>query len=150
VKRLAVGDVRDISDRVDKGAVANQKISQWPHGQFVLYLTYKARREGITVEQIDESYSTRTCSQCGYLRSYAPQGRVLRCSGCGAHVHRDANGAANICSRAAYGQYSLVQIQHVKHLRATVVRASTQAPVAGSKPPQPPQALGEPPEAVCL
>jgi putative transposase len=36
VKALAVGDVRDIQDQVDLGAKINQKISQWPHGQFVV------------------------------------------------------------------------------------------------------------------
>jgi len=40
VTHLAIGDVRDIADGVDKGANANQKISQWPHGQFVHYVTY--------------------------------------------------------------------------------------------------------------
>jgi putative transposase len=52
VNRLAVGDVRDVADGVDKGTVANQKLSQWPHGQFMQYLSYKARRQGIAVEQI--------------------------------------------------------------------------------------------------
>ena len=91
VNRLAVGDVRDLADGVDKGAVANQKISQWPHGQFVQYLTYKARRHGIAVAQIPEDYSTRTCSCCNHRRACAPRGRVFRCPnpGCGAIVHRD-------------------------------------------------------------
>ncbi len=55
VTRIAVGDVRDIQTGVSLGTVTNQKISQWPHGQFGRYLTEKAARLGVTVEWIDES-----------------------------------------------------------------------------------------------
>jgi putative transposase len=149
VKRLAVGDVRDVAEGVDKGRTTNQKISQWPHGQFVRYLTYKARREGIAVEQLDESYSTRTCSCCGHEHFSAPRGRAFECAnpGCGARLHRDANGAANICSRAAYGRYGRVQVRQIMHLRATVVSAPTRAKVAGFKYPHMPRRVRVPPEA---
>jgi putative transposase len=131
VSDLAIGDVRDIADGVDKGARVNQKISQWPHGQFVRYIIYKARRQGIAVSQIDEAYSSRTCSHCGQMRHSTPRGRVFKCPGCGVQCHRDANGAANIVSKMVYGSYGRVQVQSLMHRRATVVRAPTRAPVAG-------------------
>jgi putative transposase len=123
VSQLVIGDVRDIADGVDKGARANQKISQWPHGQFVGYVTYKARRQGIAVSQIDEAYSSRTCSRCGHVRYSTPRGRLFSCPGCGVQCHRDANGAANIVSNAVYGSYGRVHVQSLMHRRATVVRA---------------------------
>jgi putative transposase len=121
VNRIAVGDVRDIQTGVSLGSKTNQKISQWPHGQFVRYLRDKACRVGITVELIDERYSTRTCSACGHVHPASPRGRRFRCAGCGAQGHRDVNGAANICSKAATGRYGQVQAQHVKYLRPIVV-----------------------------
>jgi len=121
VTRLAVGDVRDIATGVSLGRVSNQKISQWPHGQFVRYLTEKAQRLGISVEQIDESYSTRTCSHSGHVHPFSPRGRRFRCAGCGARVHRDVNGSANICSKAVYGRYGQIQADAVKYLRPIVV-----------------------------
>ena len=36
---------------------------------------------------------------------------------CGARIHRDINGANNICSKAAYGVYGQVQADTVKYLR---------------------------------
>ena len=54
-----MGDVRDIQTGVSLGKQTNQKISQWPHGQFARYLREKAARLGISVEWIDEAYSTR-------------------------------------------------------------------------------------------
>ncbi len=146
IKHLTIGDVRDIADGVDKGARANQKISQWPHGQFMGYVIYKARRQGIAVSQIDEAYSSRACSHCAHVRHTTPRGRVFKCPGCGVQCHRDANGAANIVSKAVYGLYGRVHVQSLMHRRATVVRAPTRAPVAGMHPEAPP-AFGLSPEA---
>jgi IS605 OrfB family transposase len=121
VTRLAVGDVRDIQTGVSLGRVSNQKISQWPHGQFVRYLTEKAQQVGISVEWIDESHSTRTCSYSGHVRSSSARERRFRCPGCGARVHRDVNGANNICSKAVHGAYAKVQADTVTYRRPIVV-----------------------------
>jgi putative transposase len=117
VTRIAVGDVRDIQTGVSLGRKTNQKISQWPHGQFARYLAEKAARLGVSVNWLDESYSTRTCSHSGHVQPSSPRGRQFRCSGCGARVHRDVNGSANICSKAVFGVYAQVQADAVKYLR---------------------------------
>jgi putative transposase len=122
-----VGDVRDIQTGVSLGKRTNQKISQWPHGQFTRYLSEKAARLGIVVEWIDEAYSTKTCSVSGHVQPSSPRGRRFRCSGCGARVHRDVNGSANICSKAVYGVYSKVQADTVKYLRPIRVAPWTRA-----------------------
>lgn len=123
VNRIAIGDVRDIQDGIDLGRATNQKISQWPHGQFVSYVADKAAQVGMATEQIPEDYSTRTCSACGHLRFNAPRGRVYRCThpGCRARLNRDGNGAANICSRACYGVYAQIHVQSLMYLRPVVV-----------------------------
>jgi putative transposase len=117
VSQIAVGDVRDIQTGVQLGRTTNQKISQWPHGQFTRYLREKAGRLGIVVEWLDEAYSTRTCSHCQYQYHSSPRGRRFGCTGCGAELHRDVNGANNICSKAAHGRYGQVQADTVKYLR---------------------------------
>jgi putative transposase len=117
VKSIAVGDVRDVQTGVDLGSKSNQKVSQWPHGQFVKYFAYKLAKYGMKVGYIPEDDSTRTCSCCGLVKNSAPRGRVYICPGCGAVIHRDANGASNICSRARHGSYGFVQIQTIMYLR---------------------------------
>ncbi len=117
VKEIAVGDVRDVQDGVDLSTNSNQKISQWPHGQFVKYATYKSAEYGMQTGYIPEDYSTRTCSCCKRVAKRAPRGRVYTCPRCGAVIHRDANGASNICSRARYGSYGRVQAQTIMYLR---------------------------------
>jgi|SRR5579859_4424040 len=134
VAHVAVGDVRAVADAPDKGRHHNQRLSQWAHGQFVGYVTAKARRDGISVEYIDEAYSTRTCSVCGQVQARAPRGRVYTCAGCGASIARDGNGAANICSRYRYGAYGQVQVHSLTYLRPVAVEPRTTAKVAGLPP----------------
>ena len=117
VKSIAVGDVRNVQDSVNLSTNSNQKISQWPHGQFMQYVSYKSAEYGMKTDYIPEDYSTRTCSCCNRRRKNAPQGRLFTCPRCGAMIHRDANGASNICSRARYGSYGSVQVQTVMYLR---------------------------------
>ncbi len=123
VTKLAIGDVREIANGMDKGRKTNQKLSQWARGQFERYVRYKARRFGCTTGHLPEDYSTRTCSVCGHVYTCAPRGRVYRCSGCGASVNRDANGAANICSRAVFGGYGRVQVAKTTYRHACHVVA---------------------------
>lgn len=134
VAHLAVGDVRDIADSIDKGRHQNQRMSQWAHGQFVSYVGYKAGRYGISTAYIAEDYSTRTCSGCGYVLNHAPQGRVFNCPGCGAVLSRDGNGGANICSRYLYGEYGHVQVASLTYLRPLAVVPRKKAMLLASPP----------------
>jgi putative transposase len=120
VSQIAIGDVKDIQTGVDLGRKSNQKVSQWPHGQFVRYVGYKARQIGMNTLQIPEDYSTKTCSECGQVIKNAPRGRIYCCPGCGARLSRDGNGGANICSRFLHGEYARVQINHLTYLRPLV------------------------------
>jgi putative transposase len=124
VKSIAVGDVRDVQDGVNLSTNSNQKISQWPHGQFVKYIAYKSAEQGMKTDYIPEDYSTRSCSWCRRVAKRAPRGRVYACPRCGAVIHRDANGASNICSRARYGSYGFVQVQTIMYLRPICLRAT--------------------------
>jgi len=127
VSQIAMGDVRDSQTGVSLGKRTNQKVSQWPHGQFARYVREKAARLGMVVEWIDEAYSTKTCSVSGHVRSTTPRGRRFRCPGCGARIHRDVNGSANICSKAVFGHYSQIQADSVKYLRPIGVAPRTRA-----------------------
>ena len=133
VAHIAVGDVRDIQDAVNLGRKSNQKVSQWPHGQFVQYVQYKARHKGMSTHQIPEDYSSRTCCVCGHVLESAPRGREFKCPGCGSVIHRDGNAGANICSRFRYDEYGKVQVEHITYLRPVqlgVVEPLTRADVA--------------------
>ena len=70
--------------------------------QLKTMLEYKCAHAGIVFEEVDESYSTQTCSSCGCLPRSRPKGiaglgiREWTCSECGAELDRDTNAAKNI------------------------------------------------------
>ncbi len=65
-------------------------------------LEYKSAHAGIVFEEVNESYTTQTCSCCGCISSNSPKGRAgLRirewtCNECGSVHDRDVNAAKNI------------------------------------------------------
>lgn len=71
---------------------------------FRYQLAYKAMRHGATFEQVDESWSTRTCNICGLVAG--PKGRAglkkrIWICGCGTTHDRDVNAARNILLRGS-------------------------------------------------
>jgi IS605 OrfB family transposase len=68
--------------------------------QFRTMLQYKSDHAGVWFDEVDERYSTQTCSCCN--RRTGPKGREglgireWACPECGAYHHRDINAAVNI------------------------------------------------------
>jgi putative transposase len=73
--------------------------------EFRHQLAYKAVRHGAWFEEVNEAFSTQTCSGCGALPHSRPRGiaglgiREWQCSDCGAVHDRDLNAALNILRR---------------------------------------------------
>ena len=72
-------------------------------------LAYKAVKHGAWFEEVNESFSTQTCSDCGALPDSRPRGiaglgiRQWICSECGGLHDRDVNAAKNILSKITAG-----------------------------------------------
>jgi len=79
-------------------------------GWFMLktQLKYKAIGQSVVFEEVNESYTTQTCSCCGCIPDSSPKGRAgleVRewvCTECGAEHDRDVNAARNILA-VGYG-----------------------------------------------
>lgn len=69
-------------------------------------LRYKASRHGAVYLEVDEKFTTQTCSSCGSLPPERPKGiaglgiRAWDCSDCGTRHDRDVNAARNILALA--------------------------------------------------
>lgn len=98
---IAIGDLKNIREDKDFGAVTNQKLHLWPFNELTRMITYKAEEVGIEVIKISERYTSRTCSVCGFVNN--PSARkhrgLLVCASCGAATHADVNGARNILQK---------------------------------------------------
>ena len=68
-------------------------------------LAYKAIKHGAWFEEVNESFTSQVCSNCGALPDSRPKGiadlgiREWRCSDCGCVHDRDTNAALNILRR---------------------------------------------------
>jgi putative transposase len=97
---IAVGNVS--STKLAKTSMA-KSVYDAGWGQLRTCLEYKAKRLGVDYREVDESYSSVTCSGCGARTG--PSGlsalgvRVWCCTACGAVHNRDRNAAHNILLR---------------------------------------------------
>ncbi|MEM2051211.1 MAG: RNA-guided endonuclease TnpB family protein [Thermoproteota archaeon] len=94
---VVIGQLNKGITNIDIGRQNNQKLHRMPYGKFIEKLRYKAKVNGITVIQVNESYTSQTCSRCGDVDK---ANRVYRglyvCKKCGAVINADVNGALNI------------------------------------------------------
>ena len=111
---IAVGNVN--SAGLAKTTMAKSVLDAgW--SSFRTQLAYKAVKHGAWFEEVSESYTTQTCSDCGALPDSRPKGiaglgiRSWVCLGCGCVHDRDVNAAKNIlnkfASRAGHGTPSV-------------------------------------------
>jgi putative transposase len=76
IKHVVVGDVEGVQRNTKKKRrkTVNEKLSQWQFGELLKYLEYKLQAKGITLEKVNEAYSSQTCPVC--TRRKKPFGRV--------------------------------------------------------------------------
>lgn len=96
---IFVGNVS--SEKLVKTKMAKSTLDAgW--SMFKTMLEYKSHQAGVVFEEVNESYSTQTCSQCGSIEG--PKGlsglgvREWTCD-CGAVHDRDTNAAKNILAK---------------------------------------------------
>jgi putative transposase len=72
----------------------------WSHAKLASHLEQMARRHGVLVIRCNESYTSKTCTNCGHIHSSLGGSKVFNCKACGIRIKRDVNGARNIMLRA--------------------------------------------------
>ncbi|MDJ0747315.1 MAG: transposase [Xenococcaceae cyanobacterium MO_167.B27] len=72
----------------------------WSHFRFAQHLTQMAARNNCIVVKCNESYTSKTCPECGTIHEKLGSSQVFNCPHCRYKAGRDANGARNIMIRA--------------------------------------------------
>jgi putative transposase len=101
IKVESLAGIRKNTTRTSRGANVrknNRMTNSWSFYQLTAFITYKAERLGIKVEQVDPAYTSQQCPACS-ARNKAHD-RTYVCAECGWHGHRDSVGAINISRRA--------------------------------------------------
>ena len=70
------------------------------HYSFAQHLIQMARRRGNIVVRCNESYTSKTCPQCGHIHNRLGGSKQFHCPQCGYTAPRDSNGARSIMVRA--------------------------------------------------
>lgn len=78
----------------------NREIRSLSFCKFVDKLKIKGVELGKRVIIVDESYTSKTCYECGYNHKIDKKQRICKCENCGNLVDRDINGAINILQKS--------------------------------------------------
>ncbi len=97
VKRSSETHTRKISKKTVKDML------NWNHYKFRQRLIHQAKKYNCTVCIVNESYTTQTCSSCGYLHTKIGSKKIFNCPGCSIVIDRDINAARGIYLRALVG-----------------------------------------------
>ncbi len=86
------------SRKINRKSVRN--MLTWSHAKFATHLEQMAKRNGALVIRCNESYTSKTCTNCGFIHHKLGGAKVFNCPSCGIQVPRDVNGARNVMLRA--------------------------------------------------
>ena len=102
VDTIFLGDLKGIREDNNLGRHMNQKIHNfWSFRYIVKRIREVAEEYGIRVEEVDESYTSKTCSICGTRhRNGRKQRGLYICKKSNLAINSDWNGARNILNVA--------------------------------------------------
>lgn len=74
-------------------------MSSYRHCEFLDKLKDKAISYGSKVFEVNEAYTSKTCSNCGYIKMDLSNSNIYNCNSCNISIGRDINAAKNIMLR---------------------------------------------------
>lgn len=99
-KNILIGDVSSksiISRKINGMSRMSKRIlSLYSLYLFKQRLKYKAEINGSTLFNVNEYYTSKTCSNCGHIKTDLGKAKLYSCNQCNFTIHRDLNGARNI------------------------------------------------------
>jgi len=94
---IVIGELKDIKQNTNLGHINNQNFQYIPYGLFKQKLKAKCEYYGINYIEVDEAYTSQTCSVCGDVNKNNRKHRGLYvCRKCGNILNADVNGGLNI------------------------------------------------------
>ena len=73
-----------------------RKMFTWSHYKFKQRLLHKAKRYNKQVKIVREDYTSKCCSQCGFINSKLTGQKKYKCKQCDFHGDRDMNASKKI------------------------------------------------------
>jgi len=102
IGNIVIGELKEIKNGMNIGRKNNQNFQYIPYGLFKQKLRTKCEYYGINYIEVDEAYTSQTCSVCGDINRNNRKHRGLYvCQKCGVVLNADVNGALNILKKVA-------------------------------------------------
>jgi len=102
IGNIVIGELKGIKNEMNMGKIINQNFQYIPYGLFKQKLRSKCEYYGINYIEVDEAYTSQTCSICGDVDKRNRKYRGLYvCRKCGAVLNADVNGALNLLKKVA-------------------------------------------------
>jgi len=99
---IVTGEMKGIKQNAKLGRKTNQNFLFIPFYRFRQKLSSKCAFYGINYLEVNEAYTSQTCSHCGLRRKANRKYRGLYvCNSCGIALNADVNGAINILQKVA-------------------------------------------------
>lgn len=99
-KCIVIGSLSTKDTNRKTTSVLNKKtkriLSLLSHTKFRNKLKSKCEEMNILFYEVDEAYTSKTCSNCGYYKSDLGRNKEYRCNNCNLALDRDVNGCRNI------------------------------------------------------
>lgn len=99
-KTIVIGDLsqEQMIKNLDIKKLNRSIKENWGLGKFRTHLAYKAKLHDVQIVEINEAYTSKTCSNCGIKHQMSLSNRTYKCE-CGMIIDRDINSAINIFNR---------------------------------------------------
>jgi putative transposase len=78
------------------GPQTRRSMLTWSHFRFRQFLIWKAKQRGCSVRIVRENYTSKTCTNCGWMNPKFREPKEFRCEHCQFACDRDINAARNI------------------------------------------------------
>jgi len=98
-------NIISIKNNVQLDGLTKKLASRMKFYVFRQRLEYKAKLYGCTYNLIDESYTSKICSNCGWEHENLGGNKTYKCGGCSMKTDRDCNGARGIALKGLSEKY---------------------------------------------
>ena len=75
---------------------SKRSLLNWRHYDFKQRLIYKSHTNKYVIKIVDESYTSKTCTNCGWINDNLGSQDIFKCKRCNLKVDRDTTGSRNI------------------------------------------------------
>ena len=102
-KALSIEDLTGIKERTGSfNRETRWQMGNWAFAQLRAFLTYKAKKEGVSLVIVNAQNTSRTCYQYGHCeKANRKSQKHFKCLACGHESNADLNASLNIAQRAA-------------------------------------------------